>query len=52
MPEHNIIVAFNQIVQQLEKMRDAFIKDLDENPDTYEGITIDDAYIWFIEGLN
>ena len=46
-----IQAAFGLAVKHLEECRDRWIKDAVDNPEDYEGITTDGAYIWFVESF-
>lgn len=46
-----IMLAYEKFVDHGMKMRDEYLKDLSENPTAYEGIDVEDAYIWFIESF-
>jgi hypothetical protein len=46
-----IQAAYGKIAKQLEEMRDHFLAEAIASPEEFDGITIEDACIWFIEGL-
>ena len=50
-PSEAIEAAYDRIVAELDKTRQAYLIDARENASDFEGITEDDAYTWFIESL-
>ena len=52
-PEQQAITdAYFQLLKELEAAYLHYIQESQEHPEDYEGVTKDDAYLWFIEGVN
>ena len=50
-PSEAIEAAYDKIVAQLTKTKEAYLIDARECASDFEGIDEDDAIVWFIESL-
>lgn len=50
-PSEAIEAAYDKIVAELDKTRQAYLIDAHSRASEFEGTTEDDAYTWFIESL-
>lgn len=50
--EDAIFRAHFKIITMLQETRDNYLKDYVDNPANYQGLTEEDAFIWFCESLN
>lgn len=50
-PTEAIEAAYDKLVDQLTKTKEGYLIDARECASDFEGITEDDAIVWFIESL-
>lgn len=46
-----INAAANEILIQVNRLRYAYIQDAEASPEDFVNCTVEDAYVWFAEGL-
>jgi len=46
-----ITMAYTKLANQLKDQYDKYMEECISQPDVYDGIREDDAYLWFVESL-
>jgi hypothetical protein len=44
--------AFDKLVEELRLTKEAYIIDSEDNPEDFEGLSMNDVIIWLCESLN